>query len=171
MDWIHHGPGNEALRRARFPLLKPAVAINRGPMGAGSNMASQKRVLGSPTSPTPLRRIPPSLLAAQSSSLTGGPSSSYPVTTPSYQSSPDPPSTQSRSSQSPDLLDDFRYSPTMAGDFQRLDAEVAAIRGDNPSPPPSTIASASSLSSPTPPQDQKTWVVFRGKGPGLYNSS
>ena len=115
-------------------------------------MANRKYALAAP-SPLPS----PALSAVQSSPLSSGSLDSYPVTTPPFQSSPGFSFTQSGSPRSPDLFDDFEYTPDMAPDFQRIDMESLRLSNDPSSPPP------------TLPQDQKTWVVFRGKTPGLYN--
>jgi hypothetical protein len=100
----------------------------------------------------------PTLPAIRSSPLSSCSIGSYPVTTPPFQSSPGFSSTQGGSPRSPDLFDDFEYTPDMAPDFQRIDAEGLQLTDNPSSPPPSN-----------PPHDQKTWVVFRGKTPGLYD--
>ena len=116
----------------------------------------------------PQRSSPsPTLSAAQSSPLASGTLRSYPVTASPFSSSPPFLFTQtSLSAPLPDLFDDFAYSEDMEEDFHRIDSAAAAIievenAEMNVSPP--------WVLQPRLPQNQKTWVVFCGKIPGVYD--
>ena len=149
-------------------------------------MASQKRALSPPTPPTPLRartRTRP-LLSVQSSPLSSGSLISYPVTTASFESSPDL-SQSDDSLGSPEYLEPFEYTPEMEVDLQRIDAEAAGSQLEHNNPPSSAESRvnsppqtrADSPPSPThaesppstPHRKQKTWVVFQGREPGVYD--
>ena len=150
-------------------------------------MANQKRALSPPTPPTPLRvrNLPPSSPSAvQSSPLFSGSLISYPVTTASFESSPDL-SQNSEVLGSPDYLDPFEYTSDMDADFQRIDATAALLQLEDNAPSSSTESEADSpppiqpdlpppqtrieSPSPTPNRKQRTWVVFQGKEPGVYD--
>jgi hypothetical protein len=119
-------------------------------VGSRRNMASRRPNVASP--------LPPTLSAVRSSTLSSGSLASYPVTSSSFPSSPDLSSTQGGSPRSPDVFGDFLYTPDMDPDFQRIDAEAKRLQYNPPTPP-----------SPTLPRDQKIWVVFCGKKPGIYD--
>ena len=111
-----------------------------------------------------------SLLVVRSSPLASGTLRLYPVTASPFNSSPAFSFTQtsSRCTPSLDLFDDFTYSEDMDEDFRRIDSASDAI-----------IAAESSQVNASPPQNsgvfpdlsrnRKTWVVFRGKTPGVYD--
>jgi hypothetical protein len=95
---------------------------------------------------------------------------SYPISTPPFSSSPSlsSVSTQTRLSASPDLFDELNYSESMDDDFRRIDVEVASIAGTEqlsyhvvfPQPNEGPLPAA---------QEERTWVVFNGKVPGIYD--
>jgi len=125
-----------------------------------------------PSSPPPQRRPPssPPLSAVRSSPLASGTLRPYPVTASPFTSSPTFSFTQtSRCTSSPDLFEDFTYTADMEEDFNRIDSIPAAnIRPETPqanaNPPQQFSAVFPSL-----PRNRKTWVVFRGKVPGIYD--
>ena len=51
----------------------------------------------------------------------------------------------------------------MEEDFRRIDTDVAAILATQTSTDDGVVPST------TLPRDKKTWVVFHGRTPGLYN--
>jgi hypothetical protein len=59
----------------------------------------------------------------------------------------------------------------MDDDLRRIDlaAEAEHYSCGHPLHPPNNRLPSDSPP-PTPPQDEKTWVVFRGKIPGIYNN-
>lgn len=114
-------------------------------------MASRRFALASPL---PKRGPSPSVSAFRSSPLDSGSLVSYPITSSPFGSSPDLSSSCVGSSPSPDLFEPFVYTTAMDSDFRKIDAEGAQHYSQ-------------SLPS-TPPHDLNTWVVFRGKVPGLY---
>ena len=141
-------------------------------------MANQKRTLSPPTPPTPLRARMHmhSLSTIQSSPLSSGSLISYPVTTASFESSPYL-SQSDDSLGSPDYLDPFEYTTEMDADFQRINAKATGSQleyGSSSSsaeyhadsPPPPTHTESPPL---TPHRKQKTWVVFQGREPGVYD--
>lgn len=69
------------------------------------------------------------------------------------------------SAASPDYFDDFQYSSDMEDDFRRIDREVADQLGEQ-ADQVAWFAPASEDA-----RQSKTWVVFKGKVPGLYNGS
>lgn len=139
--------------------------INRGEWEADAGMASRSHT---PVSPSPQRSsaFSPALSAIRSFSLSSSSLGSYPITSSPFSSSPILPSTQPKSSPSPDFFEDFTYSQDMDDDLRRIDQEVAETyqqinhpnRAQN-----SGVNLALAL-----PRDRKTWVVFRGKVPGIY---
>ena len=147
-------------------------------------MANQKRALSPPTPPTPLRarNHSPTPSAIQSSPLLSGSLISYPVTTASFESSPNL-SHSNESLESPDYLDPFEYTSDMDADFQRIDAVAALSQLEHDAPSSSAESEANSPPStqsdlppptvesppPTPHRKQRTWVVFQGKEPGIYD--
>ena len=124
-------------------------------------------------SPSPRRPLTssPSLSAVRLSPLASGSIGSigsFPFTSSSpFTSSPALSFTQRGSSLSPDLFEDFTYSQEMDADLRRIDLEAAAEyeqasrRGLLPD-------GRVRLVPPTPDRDRKTWVVFRGSNPGIY---
>ena len=137
-------------------------------------MATQKRALDSPTSPSPprSRTFSSARSTVRSPPLVGGSLVSHPATPPPPQSSPDLLTTESESSHSPDLFP-FRYTSDMDSDFKRIDAETleAVTQLRNRSSQSNTEVLVSNSPPPTPTRDQRFWVVFRGKTPGLYDES
>lgn len=147
---------------------------------------------------SPLLRRPnvrsPTLTAVRPSSLSSGSLRSYPVTASSFGSSPrfsseapssprfsspDPCSspqfsfTRAAASQSPDIFEEFPYSEDMEEDFGRIDADSAAIleadlARQGAAQGPSQALPPQNNPTPASPRVHKTWVVFRGKAPGLY---
>lgn len=113
--------------------------------------------------------IAPDLSVARSSPLSSTSLGSYPITTASFTSSPILSSTHRGFSASPDLIEGFEYCEDMDDDFRRIDLEVAeAERNLNDNQPPSSAVRVPE-SLPLPPlRDQRTWVVFHGKAPGVY---
>ena len=61
----------------------------------------------------------------------------------------------------------------MDSDFERIDAETleAVTQLKNRSSQPNTEALISNSPPPIPSRDQRVWIVFRGKTPGLYDDS
>jgi len=157
--------------------------INRWPRRDGASMAGKNRV---PLSPSPQRPSgSPSLSAIRPSPLTNGslrsypvaPSStngslrSYPVTSSPFSSSPTFSYSHARSSPSPDLFDDFTYSEDMDDDLHRMDSTASAILEAADGQVDDTVPlqnDGGHVPNPTPPQEQKMWVVFRGRAPGIY---
>ena len=92
-------------------------------------------------------------------------SSSLPFT---FSSSPPFSFTQAAtSSPEPDLFEDFTYSDDMAKDFHRIDAEATAIIGSGVN----GIGTPDNSEVPqTHSSDKKTWVVFNGRIPGIYDN-
>ena len=137
-------------------------------------MATQKRALNSPTSPSPPRShtFSSAHSTVRSPPLVGGLLVSHPATPPPPQSSPDLLTTESESSHSPDLFP-FRYTSDMDSDFKRIDAETleAVTQLRNRSSQSNTEVLVSNSPPPTPTRDRRFWVVFRGKTPGLYDES
>lgn len=141
-------------------------------------MATQKRALASPTSPSPfrMRTQSPALSAVRSSPLSSGSLASYPVTASPFGSSPFESSLELSSidggPHSPDLFEPLEYTPDLGADFQRMDREAAAITDEHMGTPPSSATQVLVPDTPPPTllQDQKTWVVFIGKVPGVYDS-
>ena len=126
-------------------------------------MVSQTPPLFSPSHST----ASPSLSAIRSSPLFSGtltPLPATPSTLPfTFSSSPSFSFTQAAaSSPEPDLFEDFTYSDNMAEDFHRIDMQAAAIirsEGDDIGTPDG---------GEIPSRDKKTWVVFDGRVPGIY---
>ena len=157
-------------------------------MGCLQGIANQSHAL---SSPAPLMSVRTrnhsiSLSAVQSSPPLSGSLISYPVTTASFKSSPNL-SHSDDSLGSPDYLEPFEYTSDMDTDFQRIDAVAAASQLENNDPPSSA---ESQINSPpptqadlppspahtesgpsTPYQKKRTWVVFQGKEPGIYEYS
>ena len=134
----------------------------------------------------------PSPAGRSSSPLSSGSLVSYPVTTISFQSSPDLSHSDPESHDSPDYLEPFEYTSDMECDFRRIDAEAAQLGSDDPFlssntelnsslPPPSQAGPQSPARTDSPPpsgidsppltlrRKQKTWVVFQGREPGVYD--
>ena len=150
-------------------------------------MANQNLPFSPPTPSTPARarNHSISLSAVHSSPLLSGSLTSYPITTVSFESSPNL-SHSDNSLGSPDYLEPFEYTSDMDADFQRIDA-VAASQLDNGAPSSSAESEADSppptqadlppspahteSRPPTPYQKQRTWVVFQGREPGIYDHS
>ena len=136
-------------------------------------MPAPKRALPSPTSPSPLRMRThsPALSAVRTSPLSTGSLGSYPLTSSPFQSSPSL-SLVGGAPGSPDLLEPFEYTPDMDPDLSRIDSEssarIAEDEGIPPLPPTARV-----LIPESPPRtlsrNQKTWVVFLGRKPGLYS--
>ena len=149
-------------------LLYANVINSQRLVGSSDNMAIlDPALLPPPSRPSPA--IAPTLSAIRSSPLSSGSLGSYPITTASFTSSPTLSSTQRDSSPSPDFLRGFVYSQEMDDDFSRVDREFEAERLRD-----EFIFSQAhnrvlvSESPPPAPRDQKTWVVFHGKVPGIY---
>lgn len=127
----------------------------------------------SSSSPSPqrMRTLSPSISAVHSSPLSSCSIASYPTTSSPFQPSSDLLFTDSRP-QSPDLLEPFKYTPEMGADFRRIDWETSSPPGEDPStpPPPTTRVLVPETPPPPLPQNQRTWVMFLGKVPGLYNT-
>ena len=130
-----------------------------------------------------MRTNSPSLSAVRSSPLSSGSLASYPATASPFQSSPGLSFVESRP-QSPDLFEPLEYTPDLGTDLHRIDLESMALVGDVgilpqstarvlvPETPPKSTPRVLVPETPLPtfPQDGKTWVVFLGKVPGLYNT-
>ena len=80
--------------------------------------------------------------------------------------------TERGSSDSPDLFDEFKYSEDMDEDFRRIDFEAEAVNGQYGNSFPLLNGGLSVSDSPfqEPARDQKSWVVFHGKIPGIYDN-
>ena len=120
-------------------------------------MASGKFTFGSPS---PLRTSPPPSI--RPTPLESGSSFSYSATSSLFQYSSEFSLPSSEPPPSPDLFDNFVYSPAMDSDFQRIDAEGEQHQ--------MTLSQSSSLTPLQRKREQRTWVVFRGKTPGIYES-
>lgn len=133
----------------------------------GYTMATKKQRLVSPPQTPP--SLSPAISAVHSSPLGTGTLLSYPVTSSPFSSSPTLSSTDREPS--PDYFDEFEYSQEMDEYLHRVDMEAAeAQRSERGHPSPSMNgAPVSSVPTPTPVRDRKTWVVFRGKVPGIYD--
>lgn len=112
----------------------------------------------------------PSLSAIHSSPFTSGTLTPLPATFPTspFTFTSSPPFSFTRaaaSSPESDLFDDFTYSNDMAEDFHRIDTQAAAIIG----PGANTGALDNDEAPRTPSHDEKTWVVFNGRIPGIYD--
>ena len=133
----------------------------------GNSMAAKKQTPTFPPPRTPLS-LSPSLSAVRPSPLLSETSLSCSVTSSPLTSSPTLSYDGCGTTASPDLFDDLKYSEAMEVDFRRIDMQAAEYESihasssmrktpNTPSPPP------------TPVRDRKTWVVFRGKTPGIYD--
>ena len=153
-----------------FPLLlngyKPRDPQIEGSLWeTGDTMAAkhQRPAFSPPRTPLTLS---PSLSAIRPSPLLSGTSLSCTVTSSPLTSSPT--LSNGRESASPDLLDDLKFSEDLDDDFRRIDRQAAEFEQIHTSPPMRRIPHT-----PTPPptlvRDRKTWVVFRGKTPGIYD--
>jgi hypothetical protein len=133
-------------------------------------MAAKKRIL---VSPPPWTSLLPSLTLStlRTTPLASGSLVSYPVTSSPFSSSPVFSFTQTASSPLPDLFDTFEYTKDMDDDLRRIDlaAESEHYPCGRPLYPPNNRLPSDSPPL-TPPQDEKTWVVFRGKIPGIYDN-
>ena len=136
---------------------------------AVSIMTARTHPLSSRPSPSQQPR-PPALPAVASSPPSIGTLGSYPITTPPFSSSPtlSSASTQTKLSTSPDLFDELNYSESMEDDFRRIDVETASIAETeqlsyraSPQHDGDLLAAAY--------QEERTWVVFNGKVPGIYD--
>ena len=146
------------------------IFINRVTRRADFSMAVRNYT---PSSPSPHPLTPsPTLSAVQPSPLATRSFGSYPFTSSPFDSSQAFSVTQARSSPSPDFFDDFIYSQDMDDDFRRIDSDAAIIieaenaRAGRRSPVQHNGLHVSRL---TLPRDRRTWVVFRGKIPGIYD--
>ena len=139
--------------------------------GTDVSMAVRNHVPSSP----PLRyslTSSPALSAVRSSPLIAESFGLYPFTSSPFSSSQIFPITQIRSSHSPDLFDDFIYSKDMDDDFRRIDSDAAAIiEAENSQTDHTNLSQSSSVHIflPTPPRNRRTWVVFHGRLPGIYD--
>lgn len=138
-------------------------------------MTTQKRALTPPNSPSPqrMRLLPPALSAVQSSPLPTSSPISFPATSSPLQSSLNLAFVKERAD-SPDLFEPFEYTPDMEVDFRRIDLQASqelVEDNDIQSSPPISPVEVSAPLPTTTAQDQKKWVVFLGKVPGLYDSS
>lgn len=112
----------------------------------------------------------PTIPATHPSPLRSGTLGSYPITTPPFSSSPPLSSDQARSSSaSPDLFEDLDYSEAMEDDLYRIDSEVASILGAESQSYRAISPPNNGASFPASHNDQRTWVVFNGKVPGIYD--
>ena len=129
-------------------------------------MASQNHPFFSPP------RASPPLSAVHSSPFASGAFTSLPATPSAspftLSSSPPFSFTQAAaSSPEPDLFEDFTYSDDMAEDFDRIDTQAAAIIGSGAN---NTGTPGDGEAVQTPSRGVKTWVVFNGRIPGIYDS-
>jgi hypothetical protein len=78
--------------------------------------------------------------------------------------------TAASSSPEADLFEEFSYSDDMDGDFRRIDTNTTAILGAGSAQENdlAVVNNNRADADPTPPP-QKTWVVFHGKAPGVYD--
>lgn len=136
----------------------------------GTMAAAKRQRVISPPSAIPFASSP-SLSAIRSSPLATGSLPSYPVTSSPFTSSPILSCTQRGSS--PEFFDNFEYNEGMDADFRRIDLELAEAERSrhNCSPPSLNDGISSSDSPPIFAGDEKTWVVFRGKIPGIYEDA
>lgn len=165
--WSHEGPSG-FICSPLWAAVQHANILNSGDWwNASSNMAAKKQRLASPPRPTPLASSPP-LSAVRSSPLVTGSLPSYPATASSFSSSPVLSCTQRDSSASPDYFDNFVYHKDMDVDLRRIDLETGTQSSQDGRSSP-TLSDGVRPSYEFPPyNDGKTWVVFRGKVPGIY---
>ena len=125
-------------------------------------MTAQKRTPFSPLAKRSPTSSPP-LSAVRSSPLSSATLISLPATSSAFTSSPFSFTQTSESCDEPDYFEEFNYSSDMEEDFRRIDDHAARVLG--------TQASADNgvVPSPTLPHDRKTWVVFNGRTPGIYD--
>ena len=140
-------------------------------MGFDSSMTTtKKRVLASPTSPSPQRprSHSPALSAVRTSSLASGSLASCLATSSPFQSSPSLSLVESEPS-SPDLFEPFEYTSDMDDDLRRIDSEASDELGNNEDT--ASLSATNVLVPESPPRVHKgkTWVVFYGNVPGIYN--
>lgn len=118
--------------------------------------------------PLPSQRFrpPSSLSTVGSSPPTVGTLDSYPITTPPFSSSPllSSASAQTRLSASPDLFDDLTYSEAMEDDLRRIDSETASVESYRASSPQYNEGRLPAFRG-----EERAWVVFNGKVPGIYD--
>ena len=121
-----------------------------------------------PLSPSPSSLPSPALSSVHSFLPSSGTLGSYPVTTASFTSSPEFLDTH-LSLESPDLFDDLEYSSEMDDDLHRIDQQAAMIHDTRSSP----LSSRNEVLVPStpPPREDKTWVVFCGRLPGVYDNA
>lgn len=135
---------------------------------AASSMATRDRPLFSQP-PQPVSSQALSVAHSSPPSTFNGSLGSYPITATSFSSSPPLSPTQTRSSASPDLFEDLTYTEAMEDDLRRIDSETASIlEAESPSYHVIPIQDNGGRLSVVH-RDQKTWVVFNGKVPGIYD--
>ena len=93
----------------------------------------------------------------------------YPISIPPFSSSPllSSVSPQTRLSISLDLFDELTYSKSMDDNFHRIDTETASITRAEQSY--HVILLQHIKGSLPATQEERTWVVFNGKVPGIYD--
>lgn len=145
------------------------AAINSGAWDADTGMTFRMRV---PVSPSPKRSpiYSPALSAVRPSPLARGSSGSCPVASSPFNSSPVFSFTQMASSPSPDLFDDWAYTHDMDDDLRRIDSLAAEFYSSQARPANASQGCGVHDSLLASPPTQKTWVVFRGKTPGVYEN-
>ena len=133
-------------------------------------MTTQKRVLASPTSPSPvrLRTHSPALSAVRPFPLSSG-SLTFRLATPSPFRSPPSLSFIESEPRSPDLFEPFEYTPNMDNNLQRIDSEASDELEINEGTLASSTADVLVPESPRRIRNGKTWVVFYGSTPGMYS--
>ena len=100
------------------------------------------------------------------SPLSSGTLQSYPITASPFTNSPTFLPTSQESTPEQDYFDDFAYTSDMDEDFRRIDEEASQpgeYSGDDQD---------RASTEPPPPlsRNSKTWVVFRGRIPGIYDN-
>ena len=136
----------------------------------GNAMAVQELGHVSPPPQSPLT-LSLTLSTVHSSPLASGTLPSYPLTSSPFTSLPTLSDIDRGSTASLDLFEDFEYSEDMDEDFRRIDMEAARAQHSECDYLffPTGATPLSSTPPPTPTCDQKTWVVFHSKIPGIYN--
>ena len=135
----------------------------------GNTMATRKQKSAFLPPQTPLT-LSPTLSAICSLPLSGT-LPSYPVASSPFSSLSSLSHINHESTPSLDLFDALEYTKDIDADFCRIDMDAAEsqcseVGHSSPSITGTSIPSTLSL---TPVHDQKTWVVFHGKVPGIYN--
>ena len=130
-------------------------------------MASRNHILISQSS-QPSPTSPP---VSHSSPLSSGTLGSYPVTTAPFTSLLPFSFSQHEGLLSPDLFEELMYSEELDNDFRQIDRKVAEIECSRDGHLSNSRVYVPESLPLAPVWDQRTWVVFHGNVPGIYNES